>query len=92
MSAIELTMDDVARDATAVHAWLRAHDLDPDRTVPGVVIRDGLVTATLLVLDPDGSRSFDRDPLTGEILGRKTAAIELTLRAPVPAGLGTVIE
>ncbi|WP_100499370.1 hypothetical protein [Geodermatophilus chilensis] len=91
MSAIELTMDDVDRDPDALHAWLRAHDLEPNRTAPGVVIRDGVITATLYVVDEQGRKVTDRDPYTSEILGVKQETVEVPLREPVPDGLGTVI-
>lgn len=91
MSAIELTMNDVHRDMQAVHDWLRAHDLDPKRTAPGVLVRDGRVTATLYAEDENGKRSYERDPYTDQVLGVKTETVAVELRTPVPSGLGTRI-
>lgn len=91
MTAVVLTMNDVHRDMQAVHDWLVAHDLDPNRTAPGVLVRDGRVTATLYAEDENGKRYYERDPYTGQLLGVKTETVQVELRTPVPSGLGTVI-
>lgn len=90
MTATELTMDDVRRDKEALHAWLRAHDLDPDVTAPGVVVRDGQVHATVYIVDEHGMKQLLRDTYDDRITGVRTREVAVPLRAPVPAGLGTV--
>lgn len=91
MTAIELTMADVSRDAYAVWEWLRAHDLDPDRTRPGVRVENGRVIASLYVRDRDGRLVIERDPYTDTPLGPKTVDVNVPQLAPIPHGIGTVI-
>jgi hypothetical protein len=90
MTNLLVTMDDVHRDAEAVHAWLRAHDLDPNRTIPGVLIAGDHVTAALYLVDEKGKRVVERDPFTDAVVGLKTETVTIPLRQPLPAGLGTV--
>lgn len=67
---------------------LRTHDLEPDLTAPGVLVRDGVVTATCYLRDEDGAIVLDRDEMTGEVLGRKCRTVVQQLRAPLPEHLG----
>lgn len=92
MTAIELTMDDVQRDGEAVRTWLLAHDLEPTDTASGVVIRDGEVTATVWLKNADGKRYVESDPYDGRLLGVAHTVVVVPLRAPLPTGVGTVIE
>ena len=83
MSALELTIADATEP---VRDWLRQHDLDPSEVTPGVVVRDGQITATLFLRNEAGDRY--REPATGEVASRE---VTVPLRAPVPSGHGQVI-
>jgi hypothetical protein len=87
MTARVLDMDDVYRDPEATHAWLRAHDLDPDFTAPGVVVDGDRVTATVYVRDDDGKGVLEYDD-AGQISGVKTETVTRELVTPLPAHLG----
>jgi hypothetical protein len=87
VTARVLTMDDVYRDAEATHAWLRAHDLDPHFTAPGVVVDGDRITATVHVRDEDGNPLFVRDG-DGQVIDLQTETVERQLRTPLPEHLG----
>lgn len=88
---MELTLDDARRDQDAVRAWLLEQGLEPNRTMPGVVVEGGRVKATLYVLDRQGRKFMDRDPYTDTPTGAKVVHVNVPLRTPIPPGLGTVI-
>jgi hypothetical protein len=90
VSAIELTLDDVERDREALYAWMRAHDLEPRDTAPGIIVREDQVTARVWRRDQDGRRYLVPDPRTGGMVAC-AAEVVRPLRQPLPAHLGTVI-
>lgn len=89
MTAIELGMADVERNPAAVSGWLLAHGLNPRDTAPGVIVRDGKITAQLYRRNAGGEfvRARDHD---GH-LGVAADTVTVPLIVPVPQGLGRVI-
>lgn len=92
MTAIELTLDDVQQDPAVVHAWLLAHDLEPTETAPGIVVRDGEVTAKVWLRDGHGNRYLENYRGDEQPVDAAHKVIIVPLRIPLPPGLGTVIE
>ena len=90
-TTVEITVTDVIRHREDLHAWLRAHDLTPETTAPGLIVRDGQITATVYVVDEAGQKQLLRDPFSNTVLGVQTTVVVLPVRTPLSAHLGTVI-